>query len=70
MSLFEVYDVTKFYIKGYILLKECTEGWYGLECKQQCSGHCRDNAMCNHVTGQCKEGCAAGWRDALCDKGT
>ena len=48
---------------------ECIGGWYGVDCKQQCSGHCRDNAVCNHVTGQCDKGCAVGWRGALCDKG-
>ena len=51
-----------------ILLKECTEGWYGLDCKQQCSGHCRDNAVCNHVTGGCNVGCTAGWTGTLCNK--
>ena len=53
----------------YVLIKECTAGWYGLDCKQQCSGHCRDDDVCDHVTGQCDGGCAAGWRGALCDKG-
>lgn len=24
---------------------------------------------CNHATGQCDEGCAAGWSGTLCDKG-
>ena len=48
---------------------ECVGGWYGLECKQQCSGHCKDNAVCNHVTDQCVGGCAAGWKGALCDQG-
>nr|XP_022311625.1 receptor-type tyrosine-protein phosphatase epsilon-like isoform X1 [Crassostrea virginica] len=47
---------------------ECSEGWYGLDCKLLCSGHCRDNAVCNHVTGVCKGGCAAGWNGTLCDK--
>ena len=55
--------------KQFLLLEECTNGWYGLDCKQQCSGHCLDNAVCNHVTGQCDGGCAAGWRAVLCDKG-
>ena len=25
--------------------------------------------MCNHVTGQCDEGCAAGWRGRECNIG-
>ncbi|XP_078329598.1 uncharacterized protein LOC111116561 [Crassostrea virginica] len=45
----------------------CADGWYGVDCKQNCSGHCRDNIPCNHVTGQCDGGCAAGWSGELCD---
>ena len=55
--------------KIFILLKECTKGWYGLDCKKQFSGHCRDNNTCNHVTGLCDGGCADGWKGVLCDKG-
>lgn len=44
-------------------------GWYGYNCSQQCAGHCTDSSTCNHVTGQCDEGCAAGWTGSLCDKG-
>lgn len=51
------------------MLKECLVGRYGVDCKQHCSGHCRDNTSCNHVTGQCDEGCAAGWRGDECNKG-
>ncbi|XP_061170707.1 multiple epidermal growth factor-like domains protein 10 [Saccostrea echinata] len=40
----------------------CQGGWYGLECKLRCFGHCRNNAFCNHVTGQCDNGCAEGWK--------
>ena len=52
----------------FILLKECTAGWYGLDCKQQCSGQCKENIVCNHVSGQCNEGCAVGWRGNDCNK--
>ena len=52
-----------------ILLQECPEDWYGLDCKQLCSGNCKGKAVCNHVTGQCDEGCAAGWKGTLCDQG-
>lgn len=57
-------SVKKFYIT------ECREGWYGINCDQPCVGHCRDNATCNHVTGQCDIGCAARWTGKLCDKGS
>ena len=55
--------------RNFFLIKECSKGWYGLDCKQQCSRHCKDNTTCNHVTGQCDGGCAAGWRGGLCDQG-
>ncbi|XP_061170703.1 uncharacterized protein LOC133180146 [Saccostrea echinata] len=48
--------------------KKCPEGWYGLECKLQCFAHCKDNAFCNHVTGQCDNECADGWKGAFCDE--
>lgn len=31
----------------------CPDGWFGLDFKQKCSGHCRDSRTCNYVTGQC-----------------
>lgn len=48
---------------------ECREGLYGERCSQLCSGNCKDNKTCNHVTGQCDEGCTTGWTGAMCDKG-
>lgn len=61
--------IFKSYLLIFFNIKECTDGWYGENCKQQCSGHCRDKYVCNHVTGHCVNGCAAGWRGTLCDKG-
>lgn len=51
------------------VLTECIKEWYGLNCSQQCSGHCRYGNTCNHVTGVCDGGCEAGWAGYLCDKG-
>lgn len=48
---------------------ECIEGWYGMNCSQQCTKHCKDSKTCNHVTGHCEKGCAAGWTGPFCDKG-
>lgn len=48
---------------------ECTNGWYGANCSQRCSGHCRDDTICNHVTGLCDKGCDAGWTGSLCNQG-
>lgn len=47
----------------------CKEGWYNVNCTQQCLGHCKDNIHCNHVTGQCDKGCDAGWIGTMCEKG-
>lgn len=41
-----------------------------MNCSQQCGGHCRDRAFCNHVTGQCDGSCDTGWTGSMCDKGT
>nr|XP_022312350.1 multiple epidermal growth factor-like domains protein 6 isoform X2 [Crassostrea virginica] len=46
----------------------CSDGLYGPDCKQHCSEHCRDNSVCDHVTGLCGMGCAAGWSGSLCNK--
>lgn len=51
-----------------IIWTECREGWYGVNCKQQCEGHCREGTICYHVTGQCDRGCDAGWTGYMCDK--
>ncbi|XP_062617125.1 protein draper-like isoform X2 [Saccostrea cucullata] len=47
---------------------KCSGGWYGLECKVQCFGHCRLNAYCNHVTGQCDNECDEGWKGIYCEE--
>lgn len=54
---------------SFFFISGCREGWHGVNCSQQCSGHCKDNTPCNHVTGQCERECAAGWTDLQCDKG-
>lgn len=48
---------------------ECKEGWFGQNCSQLCSRHCRDDAFCNHMTGQCEKGCDFGWTGYICEKG-
>lgn len=45
---------------------ECKEGLYGINCSQQCVGHCRAGATCNHVTGHCDKGCDDGWTGVMC----
>lgn len=48
---------------------ECSVGWHGVNCSQQCKGHCRDGDTCNHVTGVCDKGCDTGWKGVQCDTG-
>ncbi|XP_062613006.1 multiple epidermal growth factor-like domains protein 10, partial [Saccostrea cucullata] len=61
------FDCTQGYA-GEMCEKKCESGFYGLECKRQCKGHCIRNTPCNHVTGNCDEGCAAGWIGMQCDQ--
>lgn len=47
----------------------CSDGWFGIDCNQRCSTHCRHQLSCNHFTGQCGEGCDAGWVKPNCNTG-
>ena len=47
----------------------CSDGWFGIDCNQRCSTHCRHKSSCNHFTGQCDEGCDAGWVRPNCNTG-
>ena len=47
---------------------ECDGHTYGLECKQRC-GNCSDNVQCDHVTGNCTNGCNVGVYGDKCDIG-
>lgn len=47
----------------------CEHGFYSQDCNHTCTGHCKYNVTCHHVTGQCEEGCAAGWKGLNCDRG-
>ena len=52
-----------------LILTVCDGGWYGINCTQRCIGHCLNNVVCNHVTGLCDGGCAAGWKGYQCETG-
>lgn len=54
----------------FLISTECVDGWFGEECNHQCSGHCRDNIICNYVTGHCERGCSLGWTGYRCEKGS
>ncbi|XP_061170682.1 tyrosine-protein kinase receptor Tie-1-like [Saccostrea echinata] len=53
---------------GEMCKEKCPWGWHGVACKAKCAGHCRGNLTCNHVTGQCEDGCTNGWIGRLCDE--
>lgn len=46
----------------------CSDGWYGVNCSQQCVEHCRDGTSCSQVNGHCDRGCDAGWTGFICEK--
>lgn len=52
-----------------LCITACRGGRYGIKCSYQCSGHCKDGATCNHVTGYCDKGCDAGWKGNFCNEG-
>lgn len=53
-----------------LISTECVEGWFGEGCNHKCTGHCKDNIICNHVTGNCERGCSLGWTGYRCEKGS
>lgn len=44
----------------------CTDGFYGSECKTVC-GPCKDNDVCDKVSGRCPNGCQIHWTGDRCD---
>ncbi|KAH9496279.1 hypothetical protein Btru_017983 [Bulinus truncatus] len=56
-----------------IIVPVCQEGFWGFNCSQTCSSHCRNPQNCKPVHGQC-DGCVAGYRldncTAKCEKGS
>lgn len=47
---------------------ECSDGTYGYNCENNCSGHCMNNTLCNKQTGHCDGGCNPGYTNAACSK--
>ena len=48
-------------------LTECPVGLYGANCEEFCSSNCREERVCDKVTGHCEGGCQAGWTQPKCD---
>lgn len=51
------------------VLTGCDFGYYGFECRDQCSSFCKTSRDCDHVTGFCKNGCKSGWQGNDCLEG-
>ena len=46
---------------------DCPPGFYGQDCKENCSTNCIVPVRCDRMTGQCEGGCQAGWTQSKCD---
>lgn len=44
----------------------CSSGYFGMDCKKKCSGHCMNNEPCHHVSGMCTSGCQDGYIGEHC----
>lgn len=46
---------------------DCKPTYFGLDCKERCSSHCKNNEPCNHVSGECPGECQDGYMDEYCN---
>lgn len=52
-----------------VLGADCPPGYFGEGCREGCSDHCIKNELCDHITGECSNGCQDGYTGVRCDKG-
>lgn len=52
-----------------ILISECQNQTYGLNCAYNCSGHCLNGTICMPTNGSCMKGCEPGWTNDTCKDG-
>lgn len=48
---------------------ECPSGYFGKGCRERCRGHCIRDEPCDHISGECSNGCQDGYTGERCDKG-
>lgn len=70
VSISKLEQLMTFFLLCVFFLTECKKTWYGVNCRQRCAGHCKDNDTCDRLTSQCAGGCDAGWTGSLCNRGT
>ncbi|XP_062578871.1 scavenger receptor class F member 1-like [Saccostrea cucullata] len=56
--------------QGPLCNEVCNAGFYGNNCKKECSLFCKTSRDYHHVTGNCKDRCIGGWRNAECLQST
>lgn len=53
--------------KCFLVCIVCSAGYYGMDCKGRCSGHCINNEPCDRVSGVCTRGCQNGFVGTYCN---
>lgn len=48
--------LNEIYIK-FIYNLECLLGYFGVDCRESCSGYCINDELCNYISGYCFSGC-------------
>ena len=54
----------------YFVDLECLIGYFGDDCKNECSQNCLHSAICDRVDGICLGGCQNGYKGKQCKDGT
>lgn len=57
------------FVNQYSFYLECPPGYYGNDCRYQCSLNCNVRNSCDISTGQCEGGCKPGWTGNTCNQG-
>lgn len=46
----------------------CLSGYFGLNCRERCSGQCINKKPCDNINGVCLNGCRDGYTGTHCNK--
>lgn len=53
--------------KAYYVTLGCISGYFGLNCRERCSGQCINNEQCDNMDGVCPNGCLDGYIGTHCN---